>query len=123
MPHIILECSNDIASSVTLDKLGADIHEIFLKVSDTFKLSTLRTRVVTGDYYIGSGEPNKSFAHINIELVAGRSAEICNSLVSHLNEYLEQEFSSAAKEKDCLFSVELREINPGLFSYSKNSIL
>lgn len=119
MPHIILECSDNIVEEIDLAVVGSDIHGIFIKLSDTFKLGTLRTRVVRGDYHIADGNNNNSFVHANIELIAGRPLELKKALIDEVIIYLNGYFSETLAKQNCVVSVELREIDPELFKYAK----
>ena len=118
MPHIVVEHSNNILESINLSEIGKSIHNIFIEVSDTFKMHTLRTRVVSDDYYMADGGDH-CFVHLNIELIAGRADEIKQGLIDKTIAYLNEYFASSISEKGCIISIELREINPNLFKYAK----
>jgi len=118
MPHIIIEHSSNILEEVSLDEMGKSIHTIFLEVSETFKLSTLRTRLLQDDYYMADGADKHCFVHVIVELLAGRANDIKQGLIDKIILYLNSSFSKSIVEKNCLISVELREIDPKMFKYA-----
>ena len=118
MPHIIIEHSSNSLEEVSLDEVGKSIHTIFLEVSETFKLGTLRTRLLQDDYYMADGVAKRCFVHVIVELLAGRSNDIKQGLIDKIILYLNSFFNKSIVEQNCILSVELREIDPKIFKYA-----
>ena len=119
MPHIVIEHSKNIIEKPDLDEIGGRIHQIFLEVSDTFKLSSLRTRFVCDDYYMADGNKDSCFVHANIELLSGRAPEIKTKLLNTIVDYLCEYFKESIDKKNCLISTEIREIDATIYKYAR----
>lgn len=105
MPHIVLEHSADLKSSLNESQILVKMHEFFVNTG-IFTPEAVKARSISFDEYILTGA-GKSFVHVSVSILAGRSDEqiemLCNNLYSLMKENITQ------TEK---LSLEIREMNP-----------
>ena len=76
MPHIILEYSQNLPELPDFRALFDDIHQALHRLGG-IKLENCKSRTRTAEhFYIGDGDPDNAFIHLNIEFVEGRSDEV-----------------------------------------------
>lgn len=76
MPHIVLEYSANLSELPDFRALFDDIHQALHRIGG-IKIENCKSRVrVAEHYYIGDGNPDNAFIHLDIEFVKGRSAEV-----------------------------------------------
>lgn len=90
MPHIVLEYSSNLPELADFRALFDDIHRALNRIGG-IRLENCKSRArVAEHYYIGDGNPDNAFIHLDVEFVRGRSAEVkqeigreCLELVKH----------------------------------------
>jgi 5-carboxymethyl-2-hydroxymuconate isomerase len=105
LPHIVLEHSADLKSSLNESQILVKMHEMFIDTG-VFSPRAVRARSISYDDYVltGAGE---SFVHVSVSILAGRSDEqiemLCDNLFSLLKDNITQTDN---------VSLEIREMNP-----------
>jgi 5-carboxymethyl-2-hydroxymuconate isomerase len=76
MPHIVLEYSENLPELPDFRALFDDIHQALNRVGG-IKIENCKSRARVAEHcYIGDGDPDNAFVHLDIEFVKGRSAEV-----------------------------------------------
>jgi 5-carboxymethyl-2-hydroxymuconate isomerase len=76
MPHINLEYSENLPELPDFRALFDDIHLALGRIGG-IKIENCKSRARAARYcYIGDGNPDNAFIHLEIEFVKGRSAEV-----------------------------------------------
>ncbi|MFC3909233.1 5-carboxymethyl-2-hydroxymuconate Delta-isomerase [Legionella dresdenensis] len=107
MPHIILECSNNIKNLDQINPLFDQIHHILEQELPT-QLSSCKGRCLVYDrYFVGAGERENGFMHLTIKMLPGRTDETKQTLAAKLLQLLKEYF----QQPKLSFSVELLDLN------------
>ncbi len=76
MPHIILEYSANLSALPDFRVLFDDIHQALNRIGG-IKIENCKSRARVAEHcYIGDGNPDNAFIHLDIEFVKGRSVEV-----------------------------------------------
>lgn len=76
MPHIVLEYSDNLPQLPDFRALFDDIHQALNRIGG-IKVENCKSRAsVARHCYIGDGDADNAFIHLEVEFVAGRSAEV-----------------------------------------------
>jgi len=76
MPHIVLEYSANLSELPDFRALFDDIHQALHRIG-AIKIENCKSRAHVAEHcYIGDGNPDNAFIHLDIEFVKGRSAEV-----------------------------------------------
>ena len=121
MPHITLECSENLEAAADLQGLCRVLHSAALETG-MFELGALRVRALVTRYYaVADLDPRNSFIHIHVRIGEGRALE-------RVREMGEDLFATASRYLEPLLatsyfalSLEINEINSAL-SWKKNAI-
>lgn len=121
MPHQIIEYSDNLASTLHIDKLIDVLHETAATV-EVFPLAGLRTRAVCrSDYQIADNHPDNGFVHVVLRIAHGRPLDVRQAagekIFKALCDFLEPISSTAP----LAISFEMQEIDPEL-RWKKNNL-
>ena len=111
MPHIVLEYADILVREDGLDfpNLLRKIHHE-LATLPTFKIEDIKSRALPYSVFGVADDINRKFIHIELRLLAGRSAEHLqaakNTLLDVTAEFLPE---------NCALTIELREMVRGLY--------
>ena len=76
MPQIVLEYSSNLPAVSDFRGLFGDIHQTLQDVAG-IRLHNCKSRArVAEDYFIGSGEANNAFVHLQIRFIEGRTPAV-----------------------------------------------
>ncbi len=121
MPHIILECSANLAGRVDLDELVRAVHEAALETG-VFPVGGTRTRLAIRERYrIADGDPANAFAHAVLRIGAGRDAPTKHAAGSHVFAALAAALGEAYAAGPLAISLEVQELDPAL-SFKQNNL-
>lgn len=115
MPHLILECSDNIAEkNPQLLNILHDCQQILVENLPT-NLETCKSRLIRHqDYLLGNGEVTNAFVHLEVRVLAGRSVglltELAKRLKAHILSQLSESQSSNLKLKISVEIIELSNI-------------
>ncbi len=123
MPHIVLEYSDNLPELPDFRALFDDIHLTLNRIGG-IRLENCKSRARSARHcYIGDGNPDNAFIHLDIAFVEGRSDEIkqaigreCLELVKryyrlHLSENLQITLWIRDIELDCYFKDPAGSLN------------
>lgn len=110
MPHIILECSDNIVES-DLKTLLQQIHQLLSEKLPT-DLVSCKSRVLRHtEFVIANGDAKQAFVHLAIAVMKGRSQALLDSVSVLLLEQLAATFKQSAAQFELHLSVEIRELS------------
>jgi 5-carboxymethyl-2-hydroxymuconate isomerase len=112
VPHIIIECSANVAERRDLQRLVDAVHAAALD-HGLPALDALRTRVtVRSPYRIADGHPDNAFVAITARVAPGRSAETKRSFMEAVLDTAEKELTLPDDSLTIAYSIEVQEIDP-----------
>ena len=103
MPHCIIEYSSDLENGIVSTVIQT-INEILI-ASDLFDPRTIKVRALPFSKYLTGGE-TKSFVHVTLKLLSGRTEELRSQLSQDILDLLINTFKSVEK-----ISVDIVEMN------------
>jgi len=117
MPHIILEYSDNIADTPDFEKLFAEIHNA-LENTGQFRIADIKSRAVKhNEYFIGNGDPARSFVTFNLVILSGRADQFKIELSELILGILRSFFPKTSAEQKSSVTVQISEIHKA--SYGK----
>jgi 5-carboxymethyl-2-hydroxymuconate isomerase len=119
MPHLFVEHSANVETSVDMQELVDALHDAAL-ATGTAALDALRTRAVRREVVaIADRHPDNAFIAVTIRIGAGRDADEKRRLVAALMAALDKVLGDA--QASMMLSVEVQEIDPE-FRMNKNNL-
>ncbi len=121
MPHIVIECSDNVRERTDLALLVARTHAAAIGTG-VFPEGGIRTRVAERhDYRIADGHPDNAFVHVTLRIGAGRDAatrkRAAETVFSAVCDVLQPAFDATP----LAISLDLQEIEPET-SFKKNNL-
>ncbi len=111
MPHVIIECSENLAQIVSLDDVVRRLHEAAL-ATGVFPLGGLRTRVhVAQQYRIADGDPRHVFMHVQLRIGKGRDVATRKRASEQMFTALREAMALATAATTVALSLEIVEID------------
>lgn len=122
MPQITLEYSTNISIDFEFDDLFKSIHLILQDVTG-IDIDNCKSRAFRhGDFFIGGGG-NKSFVHLELAILEGRSEELKKLTGSRILKTMENYFLKNNPENEMQITVELRDIlKNSYFKFPKGTL-
>ncbi|WP_132034661.1 5-carboxymethyl-2-hydroxymuconate Delta-isomerase [Aquabacter spiritensis] len=121
MPHITLECSENLETATDLDTLCRALHAAVLS-SGMFELGAIRVRAMVARHYaVADLDPRNSFLHIQMRIGEGRPLGDIKEVGEHLFETASRHLAPLLSTSHFALSLEVNEINSAL-SWKKNAI-
>ena len=112
MPHLIVECSENVAEAVSLDDLVRGLHETAI-ATGVFPLGGIRTRVhICRHYRIADGDPRHAFVHVQMRIARGRDLATRKRAGEQVFAALREGLASLLATNTVALSLEIEEINP-----------
>lgn len=123
MPHFILEYSRNVSDVVSIPALFEELHQL-LKDSGPFEVSSMKSRAIEHEhFFVSDGVRDQAFIHLELAIVAGREESLRASVSRKLLQFIKEKFANTAREKNCSFSVEVREIEASTYSKESSGVL
>lgn len=114
MPHIIIECSANVAEVTDLDALAHTVHTTAI-ATGVAPMDALRTRVIVPAHHvIADQRPENKYIAIVARLAAGRTAADRDTLLDALVACVISQLDGGERDgmDDVALSVEYQEIDP-----------
>lgn len=109
MPHIVLECSDNIIEK-DFESLLLSIHHTLSENLPT-DLSNCKSRVIRcTDVVMGNGDKNQAFVHVTISILKGRSAELLKQVSTLIMNQLVNAFPTSAQQYILQLSIAIPEL-------------
>lgn len=110
MPQLTLEYTNNFAEKNDFSALFKKIHA-FLTQHLPADLASCKSRVFELDnYYVGDGNPENAFVHVQLAFMQGRSPEKITEVGDEVLRLLKEHFSESLKRKNFQITLEVREL-------------
>lgn len=114
MPHLILECSDNISNIIPFETIFTQLHQLLSTALPT-QISSCKGRVITHDkYFIGADFSKNSFLHLTIKIMPGRSDEVKQKVGKGVLKTLE-DLTNDLNLNNVPISVELIDLNTHYF--------
>ncbi len=110
MPHLNLEYTNNIEEGDDFSDLFASINHMVSEKLPADIASCKCRAILVDNYYVGNGNSEAAFVHVELSFMQGRSAEIREEVGKELFQLLKTYFSDSAKRKDFQITLEVREL-------------
>jgi 5-carboxymethyl-2-hydroxymuconate isomerase len=121
VPHIVIECSDNVRTRTDLADLLESVHATALGTG-VFPEGGIRTRIAERrDYRIADSDPANAFVHVTLRIGSGRDAETKRRAAQTVFETVCRSLQAAYETTPLSISLELQEIDPDL-SFKKNNI-
>ena len=115
MPQIVLEYSSNLPDVIDFNSLFNDIHQI-LHNRAGIRLQNCKSRArVADDYFIGDGEGNNAFVHLQIRFIKGRTPAIKQTVGEQCLIMLKQYYSDAIATMALQLTVEVDDLLPEFY--------
>jgi len=112
LPHLIVECSENVAEAVSLEDLVRALHETAI-ATGVFPLGGIRTRVhVCRHYRIADGDPRHAFVHVHMRIARGRDLATRKGAGEQVFAALRDGLAALRETHTIALSLEIEEINP-----------
>lgn len=109
MPHIILECSDNLIEQ-NLSPLLLYIHHLLVTMLPT-QLSACQSGISRySDYFIADGNPRGAFVHLSIRILTGRSDELLSQITQKLTELLKAALQQSLSQLTLQISVAINDL-------------
>ena len=110
MPQITLEYTGNIDQALEFDAIFSGVHEILVHVAD-IRVDNCKSRARRLDhYYIGTGNPNHAFVHLEAAILEGRTPDLKSKLGRRILEHLQEHFAPTFETCNLQITVEIRDI-------------
>lgn len=110
MPHILLETSANLRNPPSHRAVFADLHEA-IRPMESVSVADLKSRaVVHHNVFIGDGQEERTFVHLQLQLLTGRDQSVRQRLAKECMRVLESHFDPAVVGPLCQMTVEVREM-------------
>lgn len=117
MSHIILEYSDNITDKPDFQKLFNELHQGLVNTGH-FKLADIKSRAVKHDlYFIGDGDPMRTFVTANLCILSGRTDKLKSELSHLILKLLKQYFPKTIAQQKSSVTVQISDIHKA--SYEK----
>lgn len=114
MPHLILECSDKIASEIHFRSMFDHLHH-YLADNLPTQITSCKSRIRIYDhYFIGDDFENNLFMHLTLKILPGRTIETKNKVCKDIQNYLKSLLKDKITEKTSI-SIELLELSSFYF--------
>ena len=110
MPHITLEYTDNIDQPIEFHDLFSELHQVLASVAG-INITNCKSRARSLDtYHIGEGEAGNAFAHLEVRLLEGRSAELKREIGERGLEVLKKHFARSLSDRDLQITLEVQDI-------------
>ncbi|GAA5235766.1 5-carboxymethyl-2-hydroxymuconate Delta-isomerase [Verticiella sediminum] len=115
MPHIWIEYSANLAPSIDLPAVMAEVQAAAVGDGSVFPLAGARTRAVpVQDYRIADGHPDNAFVHVLLRVGHGRSEAERDALGQRVFATLRKAFAPIMAQRPLGLSLQVDEAHPTL---------
>lgn len=110
MPHLTLEYTSNLSQGIDADQLFSKLHQILVDVGG-ISIHNCKSRAVCLDtYYIGKGDAQEAFMHLDIRFLEGRSLELKQRIGQLSLNWLKEYFAPSLAGLEMQVTVEIADI-------------
>ncbi len=111
MPQILLEYSSNIKETISYEDLFADIHNILSNTGGVRKENCKSRLLRHSNYYIGDGNPENAFVHLEVQWLEGRTREVVSPLGKELLALLKKYYQAIIGKYNMQITVLFKDIH------------
>ena len=94
MPHLIVECSENIKSKLSFQPLFHELHQLLVDMLPT-QLSSCKARVLPAQLYLVGDDENNSYIHLTVKILPGRTKKVKDAIgkkiMSTISQFIQQQ--------------------------------
>jgi 5-carboxymethyl-2-hydroxymuconate isomerase len=123
MPQIVLEYSSNLPTDVDFKGLFSEIHQALQNIAG-IRLDNCKSRArVAEHYFIGDGDVNNAFVHLQIRFIEGRTSAVKQAIGEQCLAMLKQYYSESMAAMDLQITVEIDDLlRDFYFKYPEGSL-
>jgi 5-carboxymethyl-2-hydroxymuconate isomerase len=111
MPHLTLEYTGNISKEIDPEVIFSQLHNIMKDIGG-ISIDNCKSRAIRQEhYFIGSGEKENAFIHLDIRFLEGRTKAIKRALGENCMRVLLSTFEDEIAENNLQITVEVSDIN------------
>jgi 5-carboxymethyl-2-hydroxymuconate isomerase len=115
MPQVTLEYTDNIELDVNFAEVFRRIHTVLVETGG-IRIENCKSRAVElTNYYVGNGQAERAFVHLQVSFLVGRSPEQKQKIGGEILAILSESFSSSMVKHDMQITVEVREFPRELY--------
>jgi 5-carboxymethyl-2-hydroxymuconate isomerase len=115
MPELILEYTHNIVEKDNFSDLFAKLHKVMVEILPANLSGCLSRAVEIDHYYIGDGDSDNAFVHLQLSVKQGRSQDVLDKVAHSMKEILDKHFFTSAKKRNLKITLEVREMEVYLY--------
>jgi len=113
MPHLTLQYTSDLPATVASTDLLFRFHRILTETGG-IRIQNCKSRAVAFDtYFVGDGESDTSFVHLDVTFLEGRSLSLKENLGEALLQVLKEVYIPV--NRTVQITVEIRDIRKATY--------
>jgi 5-carboxymethyl-2-hydroxymuconate isomerase len=110
MPHLTLQYTENVDQNINFEELFSTLHHILADVGG-IKIDNCKSRAIKlEDYYIGQGEDDHVFIHLDLRFLEGRSLELKQEIGRQILSTLKEYYAPSMAKYNMQITVEIRDI-------------
>jgi len=110
MPQLTFQYTANIDRDVNFKNIFSTLHEILANTGG-IKIDNCKSRAIKLDnYYIGRGESNNAFIHLDVRFLAGRSVELKKEIGRQILDFLKDIYAPSMAKYNLQITVEIGDI-------------
>ena len=117
MPHLTLELSDNVLEKHNLPELFTECHSMLVDILPTEIANCKSRSIVANTHYVGNGNKNNAFIHLNLKIMPGRSLETRNRAGNSLMAALKAHFSGSIQALNLQITIEIMELEDTYFKF------
>ncbi|HEY1729580.1 MAG TPA: hypothetical protein VGG22_14470 [Candidatus Baltobacteraceae bacterium] len=113
MPHITIECSENVRDHVNVDKLLRHVHDAAIETG-VFPPDGIRSRIHILEHYRVAESGKNAFVHAVLRIGPGRDQETKRRVLDHVFAALTESLQKMYDSQPLAISIELQELDSDL---------
>jgi len=110
MPQLKLEYTDNIIQDTDFDSLFLKIHQILFNTGG-INIENCKSRAVKiQNYFIGQGDANNAFIHLQIQFLEGRSDSLKQAIGHQILNLLKEYYKASLENLNLQITVEITDI-------------
>ena len=115
MPQITLEYTSNILEEIVPEEIFLPSHKILVKTADAKLIHCKSKTIRYNDFFIGDGDPNNGFVHMQIYMIEGRSIDVRKKTAQEILAILEKYFKDSLERMHLQITVDVKELSKALY--------
>ena len=116
MPHLIIEYTDNIIEEPRWNDLYRDIHAVLIATSEWYSPDIKSRAIRLTNYCVGNGSPDQAFISLTIQILAGRSDDLKQSVSENCLKILASYFHRTLEKLRSSVTVQIVDIHAPSYS-------